>query len=121
MVWHKFGAKRTIVNGISFPSKLESAVYSQYLILLKAGEIEDLLLQSSVTLKEKCPECGDGPVIWKVDFSFMENGKKTYAEAKGVETSDYKKRKKLWKRNPPAKLYIWKGTWRYPKIVEIIE
>lgn len=120
---HKYGAKPVTIEGEAFPSKLEGAVYQMLKLRERAGEIRDIRRQSSIVLKSKCNECGDGPVVWKCDFSFEDaaTGARVYAEAKGVETSDYKKRKRLWKAKPPAKLEIWKGSWQRPKLVEVIE
>jgi len=123
MGWHKYKAQRTIVNGITFPSKLEAAVYEILLLREKAGEISDIKCQQAVTVKQKCPTCGDGPTNWKVDFSFVDckTGDTVYCEAKGIQTSDYIKRKRLWKADPPYKLEIFKGSWKYPKLDEVIE
>jgi len=120
---HKFNAIKTIVNGITFPSKLEASVYSILLLRERAGEIRDIKLQASVVVKEKCETCGDGPIVWKIDFSFIDcqTEDKVYCEAKGAEVSSYKKRKKIWKSDPPAKLEIWKGSARNPQLVETIE
>jgi len=120
---HKYSAQKTIVNGIAFGSKLEAAVYNILLIREKAGEIKNIKMQDAIILKEKCQECGDGPVSWKVDFSFIDSksGEKIYCEAKGIETSDYKRRKRHWKKHPPAKLEIWKGAYNRPMLHEVIK
>lgn len=120
---HKYKAQAVTIGGQEFPSKLEAAVFQLLTQRELAGEIRNIRRQASITLKEKCPECGDGPVIWKCDFSFEDTktGNTIWCEAKGVETSDYKKRKRLWKRNPPGRLEIWKGSWQYPKLYEVIE
>ncbi len=119
---HKFNAKKTIVDGIAFPSQLEASVFKKLKEQEALGFISDIKLQASVRLKDKCEHCGSAAVTWKVDFRFIdENGKERYAEAKGAETPDFKKRKKLWKTLGPAPLEIWKGSWRYPKVVEIVE
>ena len=100
-------AKRTIVAGISFPSKLEAAVFLLHKQLEHSGEISDLRMQASVVVKSRCEHCGDGPVVWKVDFSYLnKKGELEYAEAKGIETPSYRKRKKLWKQSPPGRLTI---------------
>lgn len=120
---HKYGAQKTIVDGVEFGSKLEAAVYQILKLREKAGEISDIQLQDTVTLKSKCEACGDGPVRWKVDFSFIKNstGQREYAEAKGVHTSTFRKQLRLWKSNPPTRLEIWKGSYESPRLVEIIE
>lgn len=117
---NKYKAKPT--NG--FPSKLESAVHDILLIRQKLGEIKDIKRQQSVVLQ-------DGPkevrINWKVDFSFEErignttSFKLVYAEAKGIETMDFKIKLKLWRKKIPAPLEIYKGDYRRPKMVERIE
>jgi len=116
----KYKNKRTIVNGISFPSKLEAEIYRVLMRRQEAGEIKDLRCQHPVVLQEGPPKVR---ISWKVDFSFTEKntGEIAFAEAKGIETSDYKLKLKLWRKNPPAPLEIWKGTYKYPMLKERIE
>lgn len=112
----KYNAKPT--NG--FPSKLEAAVHMLLTIREKAGEISDIRRQQSVVLQEGPPTVR---IAWKVDFSFIETktGERVYAEAKGVETADYKLKLKLWRANPPATLEIYKGSYRRPTLALRIE
>lgn len=119
---HKYGATRTELYGESFPSRLEASVFQQLMLRAKMGELENIQRQACVRLMSKCKECGSGPVDWKVDFSavVIATGETIYIEAKGVETSDYKKRKRLWKTRGPGVLQIYKGSWRNPRIVEEI-
>lgn len=113
----KFRAQKT--NG--FPSKLENAVHDLLLTRELAGEISEIKQQQAITLKH-CELCGD-KLTWKVDFSFirLSDGKKVYCEAKGCETSGYRKRLKAWKKNPPFDLEIWKGSWQKPYLDEFIK
>ena len=69
---------------------------------VRTGEISDLKWQASVALPMG--------IRWKVDWSFMRDGVKVYAEAKGFETRDYKLKLKIWREAGPAPLEIWKGT-----------
>lgn len=126
MAWgkgHKFRAKAVTIGGMSFPSQLEGSVYQMLLLRERAGEIRNIQQQAAVRLKEKCKECGEGPVVYKVDFSAEDckTGETFYIEAKGVVTPPFAKRRRLWKANPPAKLEIWTGSWRNPKLTEVIE
>lgn len=120
---HKYRAQKTLIGGHEFPSKLEASVYSILLLRERAGEVTDIKRQQAVRLKEKCSMCGAGPVVWKVDFSAINSktGELFFVEAKGEETGDYIKRKKLWKADPPYRLEIWKGSWRNPVLTEVIE
>lgn len=123
MAKNKFGAISVTRGGKKFPSRLEAAVYDILVLREKSGEISKIACQYDLLLKKKCSECGDGPVRWKVDFSFIDNrsGERCFAEAKGVEGPAYRLRKKLFKRNRPGRLEVWKGTWKNPKLVEVIE
>jgi hypothetical protein len=113
--FNKYGAKRT-ANG--FPSKLEEAVYNMLLLRERTGEISDVKRQQVVTLQE-----GDKTtrINWKVDFSFLRGEIRCYAEAKGIETSEYILKLKMWRKLRPAPLEIWKGTYLRPVLVERIE
>jgi hypothetical protein len=114
---NKYGAHKT---DDGFPSKLEKAVYIKLLDQQMCGLISDLKRQQTVILQEGKRETR---IAWRLDFSFVnrETGALEYAEAKGVETGEYKLKLKLWRANPPAPLSIWKGNWRKPKLVERIE
>ena len=62
---HKYRAQSTIVDGKSFPSKLEASVYSLLKLRERAGEFKNLKCQVTIRLKDKCDACGDGPIEWK--------------------------------------------------------
>lgn len=109
MTWpfrkNKYRAKAT--NG--FPSKLESAVYDYLKRRESFGEISDIKRQQQVVLQ-------DGPremrITWRVDFSYVKDGETIFVEAKGIETSDYKLKLKMWRKLRPATLEIYKGDYR---------
>lgn len=112
---NKYNAK----SGNGFPSQLEGAVDQMLRFREKAGEIRDIRRQQVVILQ-------DGPsnvkINWKLDFSFeyCATGELVYVEAKGVETETYQLKLKLWRKNPPARLEIWKGRYRKGEGVEPI-
>lgn len=109
----KYKAKRKEFAGRSFGSKLEAAVYSNLLLLQKAGEIEEIQCQPRVDLVSG--------VKWFVDFKCTKPDESVYyVEAKGLEMSDYRIKKKLWKDFGPAKLEIWKGNHKKPFLSETI-
>lgn len=114
---NKFKAVRT--NG--FSSKLESAVYDMLKNRESAGRIREIKCQQTVVL---LPGPRSHRIAWKVDFSFIELNKGerlVYCEAKGIETSDYKLKLKLWRANPPAPLEIWKGSHKRLFLAERLE
>lgn len=112
----KYGAKKT-VNG--FPSKLEAAVYEILLLRQKNGELSDIKRQHTVTLQ-------DGPrdvlIQWRIDFSYIDTKtqQRCFCEAKGFSTDVYLLKLKLFRKNPQGRLEIYKGTYKNPKLVEII-
>jgi hypothetical protein len=112
-VRHKYGATRT-ADG--FPSKLEAAVYQILCLRERAGEIKDIRRQHCVDLGYD--------IRWKVDFSFTEcaTGETVWAEAKGQWTADASIKLRMWKNGRgPGKLEIWRGDYRRPQLVEVIE
>jgi len=91
---HKYGAKRTWVDGIAFDSKAEAAYYSQLKLRDRLGEVTDVKLQEPfVVFGPK------GQVIctWKADFTFwdVKEKRKRVIDVKGVQTPLFKLKKKL--------------------------
>jgi transcription elongation factor Elf1 len=100
--FNKYGAKRTVFNGKLYDSKFEASVASELETRKRAKDIRDYETQYRV-------ECWayreDGEkafvVKHKVDFRIHHNdGSFELYEAKGIETADYKFRRKcleeLW-------------------------
>lgn len=101
------------VNG--FPSKLEAAVYDLLLKRQLIGEISNIKRQQVVDL--------GFTINWKIDFSFelCDSGELIYAEAKGIETEDFKLKLKLYRHGQGKHpLEIYRGSYQSPKLTEII-
>ncbi len=111
----KLGNTRVKLDGYSFASKLEAAVYLQLKISLLAGEIKILAHQPRVHLTE-------ARILYIPDFKCVnvKTNEIFFVEAKGFETPDWKIKKKLWEVYGPASLHIWRGTYRRPVLVEIL-
>lgn len=95
--FNKYGAKRTEFNGKIYDSKFEASVAQQLELRKKAGDILDYDTQFKVEMPVYRE---DGKLAFtvkhKVDFRIYENdGSFTLCEAKGVETADYKMRRKF--------------------------
>lgn len=115
----KFRAK----SCLGFPSQLEAAVYHMLLAWEKQGKIRNLKRQATVVVEDVDKDGNVKPDgerrRWKIDFGFEEldfdqSGPgwiPAYAEAKGFETNDYLRKVRMFKKNPPAKLYIFKGRY----------
>lgn len=94
---NKYGAKKTEFNGYKYDSKFEASVAQELELRKKAGEIKDYEQQYKV---EMWAHRSDGTpafkVSHKVDFRVLHNdGSYELMEAKGVETADYKMRRKF--------------------------
>ena len=109
------GYKRTELDGYSFQSKLEAALYQHLKILEKAGEVEIQQTQDHVHLS-------DARIVYIADFRVLEKntGEQVWYEAKGFENERWPIIKKLWKVYGPGKLRIFKGTYTKLKEAEVI-
>lgn len=65
----------------------------------------------------------DVRITWRVDFSAedVKTGKTVYFEAKGFATEVYKLKLKIFKKNPKGYLEIWGGSYKNPKLLEIVD
>lgn len=93
---NKFGAKKTEFNGYRYDSKFEASVAQELELRKAAGEIKDYERQYKVEMwaydQNGKPAM---KVSHKVDFRVHLNDDSfELLEAKGVETSDYKMRRK---------------------------
>ena len=86
---HKYNARRTIVDGISFASAKEARRYGELKLLERAGQISELKLQVRYKLVQT--------VTYVADFEYFDTKKKTRVteDVKGMLTPLYKRKKKL--------------------------
>lgn len=108
---NKYGAKKTVFNGRKYDSKFEAGLAEELDLRLKAGDIQEVEPQYKV---EVWCYRSDGrrafKVSHKVDFRILNNdGSFELIEAKGVETPDYKWRRKfleeIWLPEHPDHTY----------------
>lgn len=94
---NKYGARRVIVDGITFDSDREAKRWALLQLRVKAGEITDLERQVKVPLFGR-----DGPLLTRtgrhmritLDFAYREHdGRKVYEDSKGMPTRDYEVRR----------------------------
>ncbi len=112
---NKYGAKAA--DG--FGSKLERAVYQKLKDREVLGLVRHIERQASVKLQEHPDK--KLHITWKVDFRCEEKREDgswgvLYVEAKGIETSDYKIKLKMFLAQEIGPIEIWKGSWAYPKL-----
>lgn len=102
---NKYRNIKTIVDGIRFDSKREAERYSELKLLERAGVITDLKLQPKFELIPK--HNGNRALTYIADFSYTEGGEKIIEDVKGMETKEFKIKKKLFEYfYPDLKLKI---------------
>ena len=112
MAYNKYGAKKTVYNGITYHSKFE-AEYAQKLDWrVKAKDIKSWERQLKISLDvNETHICN-----YFIDFLIIHNnGKLEYVEIKGVETPAWKLKWKLFlaiyrKQNPDVLITLVKRT-----------
>ena len=97
---NKYGAKKTVVDGIKFDSKCEAERYGQLKLLEKAGEISGIELQVKEILQEGF-KGSDGKKVraihYVADFRYREGDNIIIEDAKGIETDVFKLKWKMMK------------------------
>jgi hypothetical protein len=100
VLMNKYGAKKTVIDGHTFPSRREAEYYLLYKSMLQRKEIVNLELQPSFILipryvnkaGKKIRECK-----YTADFMLTyPSGRKVVVEVKGYRTRDYQLRRKMF-------------------------
>ena len=96
---NKFGAKKTIVDGITFASKKEATRYCELKYLVSIGAINDLELQPKVPLMVNGKKIGN----YIGDFAYVENGERVLEDvkSKATVTPVYRLKKKILETYEP--------------------
>lgn len=112
----KYGNVKTTVDGIVFDSLLEASHYRVLKKLVDDGSIvrfdrqETIVLVPSFKRPDSSLKSGtktERPITMKPDFTvYMPCGAKVYLESKGIETEDYKIKKKLMYYLYPGICYV---------------
>ncbi|WP_318626901.1 DUF1064 domain-containing protein [Paenibacillus polymyxa] len=114
---NKYGAQQTVLNGITFDSKMESMYYTQLNLMERAGLISDLELQPEFVLIPAFKKLGRTirATKYRADFKYKEQGKTIVVDVKGVKTKDFNIKRKLFDSKYPdieLKLITYKnGGW----------
>lgn len=101
---HKYNAKKTVVDNVTFDSKAEARRYQELKLLEQAGEIQGLQLQPQFILLEPFIDSSgkrQRPIIYKADFQYKENGQDMVEDVKGVLTPEFKLKVKLFLHKYP--------------------
>ena len=96
----KYGAKKTMVDGIVFDSRKESRRYAELKLLQKAGEISNLELQKKFLLIPSQKLGGkvvERECSYVADFVYTDTktGNIVVEDTKGIKTKDYIIKRKL--------------------------
>lgn len=112
-IYSKFRSEKTEFNGRKYDSKFEAGVAYELELRKRAGEIKDYECQFKVEMipydrhGQPCPRL---KVTHKIDFRVHElDGSFTLLEAKGAETTDWRRRLKwledIWLPEHPDHVY----------------
>ncbi|MGN1269370.1 MAG: DUF1064 domain-containing protein [Clostridia bacterium] len=100
---NKYRNKKVIVDGIKFDSIKEKNRYIELKLLEKAGKIKNLQLQPKFLLQESFKK--NGKIYRKIeyiaDFMYTENDKTIVEDIKGMETKEFKIKRKLFEYKYP--------------------
>lgn len=100
-VAHKFHAKRVEDRGQNFPSTIEWKYFLRLEMLQKAGELLFFLRQVPFHLP--------GGVKYVIDFvEFWRDGEIRFTEVKGMETAEFKAKKKMVEALYPIEIQVVK-------------
>ena len=105
----KYGAKKTVIDGIKFDSKMEGDYYLYIKKQKEDGKIKDFSLQPEFILQPKFEKDGKKylPIKYKSDFKVMHNdGTEEIIDIKGFSTADFKIKAKLFNYNYKEKLIL---------------
>lgn len=102
----KYGAKKTVLDGIRFDSMAEA----EYYLILKAqklrGEIADFILQPKIYLSA-------AKILFKPDYLVINlDGSRFFVDVKGMMTPVFKLKLRLWKAYCSERLLLVKKSGR---------
>jgi hypothetical protein len=95
---NKYRNVKTTVDGIKFDSQAEANRYCELKLLERAGRIKDLKLQPKFPILPGYDKNGKKirPIYYIGDFAYIENGNKVVEDVKGMETKEFKLKKKMF-------------------------
>jgi hypothetical protein len=112
MAWHKYSAKKVVIDGHKFDSKFEAWVYQNLVLKEVFGKLVELQPKVYMT-KAK--------ILMKPDFLLLDKyGKRVYLEAKGFKTPVFNLKARLWKHYGDGKLIVVQKSGKTYKITKEI-
>ena len=100
---NKYKNKKVQIDMYVFDSIAESRRYKELALLEKAGEIENLQLQPKFLLQDSFKKNGKTyrKIEYIADFMYKEKGKVIVEDVKGMETKEFKIKRKLFEYKYP--------------------
>lgn len=100
---NKYKNKKVQIDMYVFDSIAESRRYKELALLEKAGEIENLQLQPKFLLQDSFKKNGKTyrKIEYIADFMYEEKGKVIVEDVKGMETKEFKIKRKLFEYKYP--------------------
>lgn len=101
---NKYKNKKVQIDMYVFDSIAESRRYKELALLEKAGEIENLQLQPKFLLQESFKKNGKTyrKIEYIADFMYEEKGQVIVEDVKGMETKEFKMKRKLFEYKYPG-------------------
>lgn len=106
----KYNAKKAVVDGIRFDSKVESLYYLHLKKMKEQGKLKDFRLQPVYELQPKFEYQGlkRRAINYKADFLVVDNeDKETVIDIKGMPTTEAKLKRKMFEYRYPDKDLKW--------------
>lgn len=104
---HKYGARRTELDGISFPSMKEASRYAELVLMEQAGEITDLEVDARTPIRYELSVYGRKVATYRPDFRYRAFGRIILEDVKGMKTPVFKLKERLFRAlHPYAELRI---------------
>lgn len=100
----KYRSKKCVLDGRKFDSEAEMKRAMILKIWLSEGIISELEYQPSYCiLPGYIDNCGrkNRPIVYKADFSYIEDGKSITEDVKGMQTPEYRLKAKLFRAKFP--------------------
>ncbi len=103
----RYSAQKCTRGELTFPSKLEAALYDYLWLLEKDGKIKIEKLQDNIRLSE-------AKILYIADFRIydIEAEETIWVESKGFSSARWPMIKRLWKKFGPGKLKIYSGEYK---------
>jgi hypothetical protein len=106
----KYGAKKTVIDGIKFDSKVEAQYYSHFLKEKQAGLIKSFELQPEFVIFDGFTD-RDGKkhrsIKYRADFLLVyPDGSMDVVDVKGVKTPVYQMKKKMFLQRYPQYRFV---------------